>query len=349
MSYGVLVGDAQGRVNLLLLLVVFAFLPVVGLLLSVVLLLKGGGTGLAGWVLEAPLWPARWTRVLPQLGIYHSRKLWLFYQTQILSLGFSAGCILLYLLLLLGSDISFVWRSTLLEPQDLLPVLRTIAVPWAFWSEAQVSMTLIEQTQNFRLDNADSTQSVVGLWWQYLLAAQICYNLLPRSIMLLIARALYLKRLQAGTPEVTRDSVILHSKRASDFQLADLVTTITQPYMLLDWAIAPASCHAQIQHQLGAAHSVSQIGPLTEPAGAIGDNAMARVVLVKSWEPPMSELSDSLSGMQASADRVLLPLDWNESGMLPPAAAHLAEWRRFAATLPGWQVLQLPASDQVSQ
>jgi len=36
-----------------------------------------------------------------------------------------------------------------------------------------------------------------------------------------------------------------------------------------------------------------------------------------------------------------LPLDWNDIGIRQPTLAHLDEWRRFAATLRDWQVLQL--------
>ena len=56
-AYGVLTGDDDGRVNLLFLLLLFAFLPVVSLLLSILLIVKGGGKGLAGWILDIPLWP----------------------------------------------------------------------------------------------------------------------------------------------------------------------------------------------------------------------------------------------------------------------------------------------------
>ena len=151
-AYGVLVGDSEGRVNLLFLLLLFAFVPVVGLLLSLLLLVKGGGKGLAGWILDIPLWPRHLTLALPQLGLVGGREIWLFYQTQILAVWFSVGCLLLYLLLLLGSDITFIWRSTLLEADDLLPALQAIGIPWGFWPEAQASIALIEQTQDFRLE-----------------------------------------------------------------------------------------------------------------------------------------------------------------------------------------------------
>jgi hypothetical protein len=65
------------------------------------------------------------------------------------------------------------------------------------------------------------------------------------------------------------------------------------------------------------------------------------VVIVKSWEPPLAELADRLKDIDADADKLILPLDWNDTGIRQPTPAHLDEWRRFAATLPNWQVLQL--------
>ena len=159
-AYGVLAGDDEGRVNLLFLLLLFAFLPVAGLLLSIFLLVKGGGKGLAGWILDIPLWPRHLKLAMSRLGLTHGRELWLFYQTQILAVSFSAGCLLLYLLLLLGSDITFVWRSTLLEPDDLLPALQAIGFPWRFWPEAQASLALIEQTRDFRLEPQGMSQQI---------------------------------------------------------------------------------------------------------------------------------------------------------------------------------------------
>ena len=344
-AYGVLAGDGQGRVNLLFLLLLFAFLPVVGLVLSLILLAKGGGKGLAGWILNIPLWPRRLTLALPQLGIHHSRELWLFYQTQILALSFSVGSLLLYLLLLLGTDITFVWRSTLLTPDDLLPTLQLIAMPWRFWPEAQASLALIEQTQDFRLESQGIAQPAVGLWWQYILAAQLVYNLVPRSLMLLVARHKYLTRLQRGgaqQAEAKRDDA---SALTSDkFPLANLVFTVATPYSLLDWADAPAACHEQIQKQLGAAAATHHIGPLPQADESQWMKSHRLVVLVKSWEPPLAELADKLNSIDSSVDKLILPLDWNTAGVRQPNPAHLEEWRRFAATLPNWQVLKLEAT-----
>ena len=341
-AYGVLTGDADGRVNLLFLLLLFAFLPVLGLLLSIFLMLKGGGKGLAGWILDIPLWPRHLTLALSRLGLTQGRELWLFYQTQILAVSFSVGCLLLYLLLLLGSDISFVWRSTLLEPDDLFPALQAIGAPWRFWSEAQASLALIEQTRDFRLDPQGMSQPVVGLWWKYILATQLVYNLLPRSLMLLVARHKYQARLQQNLKRAVRDSQSRPTGAADvENSLANLTRTVALPYTLLDWAGVSANCSARVQQLLGDAVEILPIGPLQRQLGTHSPGDHSVVVVVKSWEPPLAELADRLKDVDSNADKLILPLDWNDAGVRQPTPAHLDEWRRFAATLAGWQVLQL--------
>ncbi|RLA43639.1 MAG: hypothetical protein DRR06_11610 [Gammaproteobacteria bacterium] len=341
-AYGVLAGDVDGRVNLLFLLLLFAFLPVSGLLLSIFLMVKGGGKGLAGWILDIPLWPRHLILALSRLGPTHGRELWLFYQTQILAVSFSVGCLLLYLLLLLGSDITFVWRSTLLEPENLLPALKVIGTPWRFWTEAQASLALIEQTRDFRLDSQGMSQPVVGLWWKYILATQLAYNLLPRSLMLLVARQKYRARLQQSRVRYARDSQPqLTSAAADENSLANLARSVASPYTLLDWADVSSSCYERIQQLLGDAAEIYPIGPLQHQAATHlpGDHSL--VVVVKSWEPPLAELADRLNDIDSNADKLVLPLDWSDTGVRQPSPAHLDEWRRFAATLDDWQVLQL--------
>jgi len=343
-AYGVLTGDADGRVNLLFLLLLFAFLPVLGLLLSIFLMVKGGGKGLAGWILEIPLWPRHLVLALSRLGLTHGRELWLFYQTQVLAVSFSVGCLLLYLLLLLGSDITFVWRSTLLEPGDLFPALKAIGIPWRFWPEAQASLALIEQTRDFRVDSGGMSPPAVGLWWKYILATQLTYSLLPRGLMLLVARQKYRARLQQGELRSVPDFQHLAGTAAGEENsLADLTRSVTSPYTLLDWADVPSDCHERIQQLLGDAAGIYPLGPLGEEDETQLSVDHSLVVVVKSWEPPLAELADRLAELDSNADKLILPLDWSDSGLRQPSDAHLDEWRRFAATLSGWQVLQLEA------
>jgi len=341
-AYGVLTGDADGRVNLLFLLLLFAFLPVAGLLLSIFMLIKGGGKGLAGWILDIPLWPRHLTLAMSWPGLTHARKLWLFYQTQLLAVSFSVGCLLMYLLLLLGSDITFVWRSTLLEPGDLLPALQAIGIPWRFWPEAQASLALIEQTRDFRLELQGMSQTAVGLWWKYILATQLAYNLLPRSLMLLVARQKYRTDLRQNQVQPAGGPQPRLSAAASDENsLANLARSVALPYTLLDWAGASSGCYERVQQLLGDAAGIHPLGPLQDQPAMHSPDDNSVVVVVKSWEPPLAELADRLIHIDSNADKLILPLDWNDTGLRQPTPAHVDEWRRFAATLSGWQVLQL--------
>lgn len=344
-GYGVLSGDSLGRVNLLFLLMLFAFVPVIGLIMSIGFIVSGGGRGLAGWILELPILPQRLAVEILNLGLSGSRKSWLFYQTQVLALSFACGGLLVYLLLLIGSDISFVWRSTLLEAADLLPVLSVLALPWWFWPEAQPGLELLQQTQDFRLGVQGVDAPVLGRWWKYVFAAQCTYNLLPRTLMLLIAKHRYEHPVSAPSISQEQPGRNPLNRLADEAVLAPVVDIITSPYILLDWAKSPDFCRTHISKLIGAPVEVRGIEPL--PLATAADNALATqslLVLVKSWEPPLGELGDYLHSLSGSQQKFMLPLDWGEGAVKPITANHLNEWRRFCGTLSGWQLLQLDES-----
>lgn len=346
-GYGVLSGDSPGRVNLLFLLMLFAFVPVIGLIMSIGFIVSGRGRGLAGWILELPFLPPRLAAEVLNLGLSGSRKSWLFYQTQVLALSFALGGLLVYLLLLIVSDISFVWRSTLLEAADLLPVLPVLAMPWWFWPEAQPGLDLLRQTQDFRLSVQTADAPVLGQWWRYIFAAQCTYNLLPRTLMLLIAkhcyeRAMSTPSISQGQGQPGRNPL---NQLAEDAVLAPVVDAIATPYILLDWARSPDFCRTHISNIIGDPVEVRGIEPL--PLAAATDIAVTTqslLVLVKSWEPPLGELGDYLHSLSGSQQKFILPLDWGEGVVKPITANHLNEWRRFCGTLSGWQLLQLDES-----
>ncbi|MEX2468325.1 MAG: DUF2868 domain-containing protein [Pseudohongiellaceae bacterium] len=339
LSYGVLSGDAQGQVNLLFLLLLFVFLPVLALLATVLFLLRPSGRGIVGWLLELPVWPASQRAALMTILTHRERKAWLIYQAQFFSLGFSLGCLLLYLLLLLATDISFVWRSTLLESGQLLPVLETLALPWWFWDNAQASLVLLEQTRDFRLDLEGDARGRVGLWWRYILAAQLAYSLLPRTVALLLARRVLGRRSSVATGSDKTGQRVRYPTQ--DPVLAAVTGTVAPPFVLLDWAAAPQPVLASLQELLGAAERLQSVGPgMPEGELAQSGSPAALVVLVKSWEPPLGELADFLQALPSAPQRLLLPLDFDARGLQPLRQAHLDEWRRFAAHVGDWQILQ---------
>ncbi len=338
-GFSTLSGDQQGRVNLLFLLLILAFLPVMTLVLSLVFLLRRNGRGLAGWLLELPLWPRHLSAALLELDVRQCRKDWLVHQGQVLGLSFSFGTLFVFLLLLLGTDISFVWRSTILEAADLLPTLQLISFPWRWWPEAQPSLLLLEQTRDFRLSNSALAMPDASQWWRFILAVQVCYSLLPRSLLWLYARQRV--RSQYSASDLQQASIVAAAPAVQAApELAEVVQVVSQPWTLLVWGANQKDCIKAIQSVYGQAEQVIEL-EATSKSLAI---ELSVVVLVKSWEPPLAELADVLQLLPQQGQRLILPVEWSKQALGEVRPVHFAEWRRFAATLPGWKVLQREGS-----
>lgn len=344
-AISVLSGDSQGRVNLLYLLLLFVFLPVGSLLMSAVFLLRKSSRGLAGWLLELPLWPTRVRQEALALVPGVERKYWLFYQTQLASLAFATGGLVAFILLLIGTDVSFVWRSTLLQATDLLPLLRFLALPWSFWSEAQPTLGLLQQSQDFRLATPELTSAQLGQWWKYAFAAQVTYMVLPRAIMAFVARSVYLGKQVVA--EVAKSRKVLHVDNMNTVpmtgQLAPLIASVKPDYLLIDWGSVPMVLAESLFKQLGRPGQILRAGPLSkaDPEKLQRSSGAAIVVAVKAWEPPMGELQDYLQSLPLDqlAEKLLLPLDWDNEGLRSVQDGDLQEWRRFCGTLGDWSVL----------
>jgi hypothetical protein len=164
-----LTGDALGRVNLLFSLVLFALLPALLLLLTLALLLLGRRRGILHGLLQLQLLPRQLTEALITQPNSSARRAILFFLSQVFAFAFAAGSLAGFGILLLATDVSFVWRSTLLQASDLYPLLSLIGSPWGFWPEAQASLAMLDITQDFRLAPLPSEADYVGQWWRYLL------------------------------------------------------------------------------------------------------------------------------------------------------------------------------------
>ncbi len=335
-------GDAQGRVNLLYLLILFVFFPVCGFLVSLVALCLPGGKGVAGWLLELPFWPQQWRRELYAMPGGRVRRAWLFYLSQIFTLALGIGCLVAFFFVLLFNDVSFVWRSTFLEAPDLLPTLNLLALPWSYWQEAQPSLALLQLSQDFRLGEQNENAQVLGQWWKYALAAQLTYNLLPRTVMLFVSR--FVLVVSQRNQHVETGEVVTRFAQNSvpgDGKLAPIIREVPDPYVLLNWGNAPDAILEYVYGVLGDPLDVkTRVDAIEESETAVmsaAANDKVMVILVKSWEPPLGELRDLLEGR--SVARLIMPLDWDEAQVNETRDLHLAEWRRFCGTLEDCAVL----------
>ena len=128
LSWAALSGDEAGRINLLYLMTIYVFLPIASLLLSIASMLFSKGLHLSRWLLKLPFWHSTDRAKLNQLRRQGMDKIWLFHHTQIAALLFVLASLIVLFILLLTTDMNFIWRSTLLDATDLLPMLNLIAL-----------------------------------------------------------------------------------------------------------------------------------------------------------------------------------------------------------------------------
>lgn len=354
-TLGFLNGDALGRVNLLYLLILFAFLPVLSLLISPLILFTNARVSLIGLLGEWSGWPKQWRAEPAPMTSAMTARFRSFFLSQCFSIGLGLGSVFAFLLLLLVSDLSFVWRSTLLDAQQLFPLLDIIATPWPFWPEAQPSLTLLEASQEYRALGQLNEPQLLGAWWRYALAAQMTYNLGPRTIMLAIAVTLQ-RRSSANSPgrkASVGDPGDRSAKADNKITLADTCTTLAQPYSLIDWAGVPQAVSAALATRLGIPRETLTATPVSSAAEiSLDQDSASCLVVVKSWEPPLGELADFLNELWPSGadnekrERLILPVEWDDSGILRASDRHIDEWRRFAAALSGVKILKLEVQRQ---
>jgi len=339
-SVAALSGDEYGRVNLLLSLFLFALLPAFGLLATAVFLSLGRRSGIAALLVELRVTPKRFAALLARQGGAAQRQRILFSLSQGWLLSFVAGNLLGFALMLLAMDISFVWRSTLLEASDLLPVLDFVAMPWSFWSAAQPSLEMLSQTQDFRLQGSPNDANYVGQWWRFLLAAQLCYSLLPRTLLWLIGKNRRTRKTETLSTELNLNGAAENPISEID-RLAKSVTEIPVDSILFDLAHTPDSLLSDIGERLQVATIHRTPVDLHSQLQRVDyANSPALVVLVRSWEPPLAELADSLREeltAEQQSNLFIAPIDWvsapqKNERLVEPQVAHTQEWRRFCAS-----------------
>lgn len=345
-SVGVLNGDELGRVNLLYALLFFALAPAIFLVVTLVLMASGRRKGIMSLLLGLRLVPRQFRDSLSNLPSAARRSAQLFYSSQLVTLAFALGSLFGFILLLLATDISFVWRSTLLDAAAMLPLLDILATPWRFWPEAQPTLEMLKLTQDFRLAPTPSDAAYVGQWWRYLLTAQLCYNLLPRSVLIIAAR-LRLRRQSVSAPSqrTARDSA---TSIDLDPGLAPVNTSAPTGATLIDWAHLPPNVGRVLTQRLVASELIradAARDSLSEAAAASWPAVV--IVLVRSWEPPLGELADFIAASPASTTCLIAPLDWRDDRLVAPADKHSVEWRRFCAELTSCQYLALCEKEQL--
>ncbi len=339
LSWSVLGGDEQGQVNIGYLLFIYLLIPVMSLAVSVVSLALGKGVNLARLAAHVPLWsPARrdYLHGLAQRGI---DKPWFFLQSQAAAVAFALSSLVVFFLQLLFTDVNFVWRSTVLSAESLLPFLQAVAAPWWFWHDAQPTLALLQATQDSRLQGVTGDVSAFARWWPFILATQLCYGLAMRGVLFLAAMA-WLARQQrredALRIDLPPDSGAGWSSGPE--QLVPVTEEIGTEVALVNWGGVSEALLRQLPAIPLRADASLQAGPLaSEEAQQEAERWPGEQLLIlKAWEPPMGELADYMGRTRG----YLLPLDWRDDRLCPPRRQHLDEWRYFVRGMNGWRVYQ---------
>ena len=332
-SASVVSGDELGRVNLLHFIGLFVLWPFVSCLLLVVsnISSKVPSLKIIPWLLKLPVIPAAQKQSL--LGLKKEQRFspWLLLCSQQSVLAFSVGCLTSFFLVLLFSDVAFVWRSTLLSASHIEPILNVIALPWSWFDAALPNIALIEATQENRM-NDQTVQGQYGAWWLFLLMAQLVYSIIPRSLSSLIASRQF-EKLPTYLHEKPTKSPINQQPKTPILAKVSYERPSLSDYNLCCWLQLPAPLLDKlIESQLTEPSHVYHVGFHGEDEQvAVSDNR-PQLLLVAAWEPPLGELKDYLTTGQG----VIQLIDHKEGVMQPIASHYVDEWRRFCLTLDNW-------------
>ncbi len=343
LSFFLLNGDEQGRVNLFYLLLIFLIFPVLGLVVSLFSLASGRGLNLARIVTKLSFLGISQSSVLRQLRQRHLDKHWFFLQSQFAMLAYSLAGILTLLLLLLATDINFVWRSTILTADDIYPFLKVMALPWWFWESAQPTITLLERTQDSRLLQLYDTPANLALWWPFILATQVFYAFLLRGMLLLAARSIIKNRMASDFEQQLHQRIHQNKRRQPEqVTLSEVHHQLPQHYAVINWSALPALIVSQLD--IDSEQTKLIAGPLAseEEQSQAEQYPGCKLVLVKAWEPPLGELQDFLKQGQG----LLYPVNYQQQTLCDADSKHLDEWRRFCSELENWQLFQPAQSEE---
>lgn len=361
---GLLLVDQRQPVNVLLFLTLFVGLQWLLLLMTFLVALGLAFNSDLHLPLES-LNPARWffrrtfKRYAGDIRLEQftpAVRLLLLTWGQLFGVFFNLSALATLLVILLVVDRSFGWSSTLdISAEALHQGLQALAQPWARWlPEATVDLQLVEATRYQSLQTTFGTEQVVAMraWWPFLVACIGAYALFPRFLLWLLFYFLYRRNLNQSFVDYPgarlvldrMSSPLVHTQAASHESALDkggdvLARRALPPNrerIFVNWSGALKKDAPRLEPfqsgELGLSREdVRDAGlDLVEDQGLLDEINRERkdvVILVKSWEPPLSELGDFLGGISPKLDCYLLLLPLPDRGV---KAEEFADWQQFA-------------------
>jgi len=371
----------RGRINVVAVLIALVGTPSLFLALALLNALPRRLRRWLPWIGSEPeggglLQPARWAlRALPgsvrsslETAWGESRsarrlsapvRRWLLLSaSQGAAVAFSLGALATALALVVFSDLSFGWSTTLeIDASRVQRATDILSAPWSHRIPAAVpTAELIARTRFFRIaaePGPDTSPELFGGWWPFVVMTIAVYGLAPRLLFLVFARlqlqrALVracveapgarrlLDRLDSPLVETSLDEA---ASAAGARGSGPVVESRSLPAraVLVRWAEADAS------RVPGEVVARFEAGGLRAPAddertvAAAADAAqrhdVAIVVSVRGFEPPLLELVDFLRELRRALG------DGREIAVIPSGGddvAHLAWRRKLSAVGDPW-------------
>jgi hypothetical protein len=275
--------------------------------------------------------------------IYGSLRLWLLVRlTQVFAVTFNLGLIAGFVLLSYGSDPAFGWKSTLMTYNQLHAATRVVAAPWSWmpgnWSQTP-TLADVDRTRYWT-----SAEEIYrgdydpwSHWWPFLLAALVCYGLLPRLITLSISQfqvvrclsfirlnhsefdrlAERLARTHVETQATEPEEGGSPGLSLSSGEQTQAWTPTGGPIAALVWSGVQLP-HEQLQRlivarlggSIAAVHSVGGLDPAQDREAIRsakqqldGDAAGRAALLVEVWEPPVGDYQDFIRELRQALGR----------------------------------------------
>jgi hypothetical protein len=270
---------------------------------------------------------------------------WLFsFWSQLFAVWFNLGVLAALFYLISFSDLAFAWSTTLsLDNAVFHRALLALSWPWhGLFPDAVPGAELVAVSRYYRLEEGSLTAAPalaaqLGGWWPFLVAAIVCYGLLPRLLTLLFSWQRFRHHLgkalsrMPGAPELLarmNSPLVSTAARqpettAQGFPAADrsspaptIPTIPTLPCTVVDWsgsvggmderqALEPRLRAMGIEPlafvAAGGACTTQQdeatVGALCGATGA------GVAVITKSWEPPLLEFVDFIRDVRARCGR----------------------------------------------
>ena len=288
-----------------------------------------------------------------------ARRWTLWCWSQEFAVAFNLGVLLVFVALVVFTDLAFGWSTTLdLSPSTVKRLTDGLSTPWrSLIPDAVPSLALIEASRFFRAGAVASAEpEVLGQWWRFVLVSLLLYGLAPRLALLGFAKWRRVRAIRftvehlPGAPELLyrlnnewvasaapsdeapSEAGHIAGPRLSVAPTSGSCTVVLWGLNDLDPDTVAKVVHAATgldpieSHHAGGASSVEHDQSVV---GHLAGSGTPLVLLVKSWEPPLAELTDFLSDIRnvSQEARSLIVVPISQSSNIAPVAEDVAIWR----------------------